>query len=123
MCKNCGCVLGDAEEHVDPLPEKTISVNLMLLGSAMAGRQKSPQQCFEENTLRFLELFVKKYGLPVSFATETFTQMKKKKRGFQSENNNVAIKTLIGILSKDDNYLFIHKLRMIKSDYEKSFSG
>lgn len=124
VCPGCGCVLGEVHEPQVQI-ETTIkpSVDMMLLGSALESNVKisqwrTPQQVYEEKVLRFLVYFTKKYSLPEAFAIQTFNELKRKKKGFRSENYNIPIKQLIQILSKDDNYIYIKTLRAIKAKYE-----
>lgn len=122
-CSNCGCVIGTIQEPIQEIQKQTVSVDLLLLGSALNNNVKhsygrTRQQLREETTLKLLESLCDKFGLPEIFAIETFQVMKRNKRGFQSEYEYV--KQLIKILSKDENYLHIHKLRMLKAWYEKT---
>ena len=124
-CPNCGCVVGTNQESNDLPIEKplvTTSFNLMFLGSALEKNVKtrtwkSPHQVFEENIARLLYSITTKYGLPERFAIESFNELRRKKSKFRSEND--AIKILIKILSKDENYQHNKQLRMIKARYEK----
>ena len=120
ICPNCACVLGVIDEfpiHQEKLTV-TKSLDMLLLGSAMEknvkfafGRDK--QQGREETVLRNLLLLVKQYELPERLALETFSHLKKKNRGFWSEQE--PVKQLIHILSKDENYIHIKKLRLLKA--------
>lgn len=123
-CPNCGCVLDipqESNDYIEKPPLKT-SFNLLMLGSAMEKNiksmsWKSSQQSYEENILRILYSITTKYGLPERFVIESHHELKRKKSGFRSEND--AIKILIKILSKDENYIHNKQLRLIKARYEK----
>ena len=121
-CPNCGCVLANVEEVQEAIPSKPIiSANLYLLGSAMDKNVKhslrrTSHQLYEERALRQLESIVRHYKLPEIFIIESLNLLKKKNWGIRSEKE--PIKALIKILSKDDNYMHINKLRMIKARYE-----
>ena len=120
-CSNCGSVLAH-NDSIDEINEKKqISVDLYLLGSSLntnvnAKLQKTAQQCHEENALRLISSIVKKYELPEAFITDVFLHLKRKNH-LQSEKE--PIKYLLKLLSKDENYLHIHKLRLLKAEYEK----
>lgn len=124
-CPNCGCVLGTVEEYDDEVIKSPIvkqsSINILLLGTAVnnikSNYRKSPQEVYEQNIIRNLDSIVKKFDLPQRFVLETFKEMKRKNRGFRSEYEYV--KQLIKILSRDENYEQIHKLKKIKAWYEK----
>lgn len=120
----CGVVVGTIEEsNTETHTQVTkYSADVFLLGSALqknvrSGYNRTPQQAREEAVFKRLTSIAKNYGLPQSIAIETFSELKRKNRGFWSETE--PIKQLIKILSKDDNYQFIHKLREIKAWYEK----
>lgn len=125
-CPSCGCVLGTANESTES--ERSLvkpNVNIHLLGSALETNvklslQRTPQVVFEERTLKLLSNITKQFGLPESFALETFNELKRKKRGFQSET--FPIKQLLQILSKDDNYGFFYKTKKLK-EYYKNIGG
>lgn len=123
----CPCGCGVVVLVVDELPiQKTFpsnhsSINMLLLGSAIEKNVKYSQrrtrdQLYEEQILRRISDIVNEFSLPERFIIETFNNMKKNKRGFRSETE--YMKQLIKILSKDDNYPFIKKLRKIKERYE-----
>jgi len=122
VCSGCGCVLGEVEEQ--PQFERStipMSLNILLLGGALShnvksGYARSSRQADEERILRKLYSIVKHYSLPERFATETFSELKRKNRGFRSETE--YLKQLIKILSKDDNYPYQNKMRLIKQRYE-----
>lgn len=124
ICPNCACVLGLLNEY--PESEKSTinpSLNMFLLGSAIQNNtkyyfRKTPQMVYEERALRKLVDITKEFALPDRLAYETFNQLKRKKRGFRSETE--PIKQLILLLSRDENYIHIHKMRAIKSKYEIS---
>ena len=119
-CKNCGSVLAHHDLPLESESKTAMSADLYILGSAMQKNvslklQKSAEQYHEENAMRNIADICKRYGLPEVFAIEVFQHLKKKNH-LQSKKE--PIKQLIKILSKDDNYLHIHKLRAIKKDYE-----
>lgn len=125
-CPSCGCVLDTILEPHSELPNtKYSSLNMALLGSALDKNVKfayprTRQQAKEEEVLRKLINITKQYSLPEVLAHDTYKELKRKNRGFWSEKE--PIKQLIKILSKDDNYIYIHKLRLIKARYEKTLS-
>ena len=122
VCQNCGCVLGeisDSQQNDNSIIP--LSVDMLLLGSAFDKNVKcsfprTRQQSQEEQVLKLLISITKSYALPESLAVDTYTVLKKKNRGFWSQTE--PIKQLIKILSKDDNYYYIHKLRAIKEKYK-----
>ena len=124
ICPNCACVLGQADDYHNEFQDKpltSVSPNTYLLGTILdknvkTSSRKSPQQCHEEETLRKIEYIVKKYDLPDSLILDTFNQLKRNKRGFQSKTE--PIKQLIKILSKDDYFMHINKLRILKKRFE-----
>lgn len=123
-CRNCGSVLGHESDFEQREQKITMSANLFLLGSAMNKNvthrlQKSAEQYHEENAIRYILDIAEKYGLPEFIALEVFQHVKKKNH-LQSKKE--PIKQYIRILSKDDNYLHIHKLRAMKKDYEELLS-
>ena len=123
VCPGCGAVLQNVHETL-PLEQKTISFNIQLLGSAIKRdvRYHSDEDRLiiaKENVLRFLIDLVHRYGVPEIFATETYRFLLKKNRGWFSKGNGVAVKQLLKILEKDDNYLYWKKAEMIKKDYEE----
>src|SRR5690349_10901273 len=89
----CACVVGT----VDDLHEERkqiLSVDLMVLGSTLQnnikdGFTKSSKQVYEERVLKQLSQITKEFGLPESLAVDTFNQLKKKRRGFQSESRPI----------------------------------
>lgn len=124
-CPNCGCVLKQAESYEQDERHVIIpsTVNMMILGSVFENKgkyafRKQPQQIYEERVLRFLVDLTKEFGLPESLAITTFNELKRKKRGFQSENYKIPIKQLLQILSKDDYYHFFMIAKKIKAKYE-----
>jgi hypothetical protein len=127
MCPSCGCVLrdvSDSQEMQKPTP--THSIDVFFLGSALEKSVqyaflKNPQQVYEERVLRQLIDITKEFALPERLANETFKELKRKRRGFRSES--LPIKQLLRILSKDENYLHIHKMRAIKAKYESILAG
>lgn len=122
LCGNCGCVLGQVEEipEITIKPTITQSINVQILGSALTSfakkQYRDPQQVREDNVRQQLLNIIKHYNLPERLAIETFNQLKKNKRGFQSQKE--PIKQLLKIMAKDENYIHIHKMRAIKSRYE-----
>lgn len=116
-CRNCGSVLAHEDSEIIS-DSKPMSAELYILGSALQKNvslklQKSAQQYHEENAFRFISDLVKKYDLPNVFATDVFLHLKRKNH-LQSEKE--AIKQLLKILSKDENYIQIHKYRKLKAD-------
>ena len=128
VCHGCGCVLAnmnDNQNYKETEPQVSYSLNIHMLGTALEKNVKyaysrSSQQSREEYVLRQLEHITKKYDLPSRFVIETFNQMKKKHSGFYSEIE--PVKQLMKILSKDENYFHIKKLRMIKDEYADLFN-
>ncbi len=123
VCPGCGAVVGLVSDYQESSQKSLIdqSLNIHLLGSALEKNvrhslQRTREQLYEERVLRNLINITKDFVLPEMFAYDTFNAMKKKNRGFYSEIE--PIKQLIKILSKDDNYMYIHKLRAIKKKYE-----
>ena len=123
-CKNCGCVLATIEDYSHSFSDDFViprSIDMALLGSAINKTKfRDPKLVYEERALFRLSDLVRKFDLPERFAIETINEMKRKKSGFRSENE--PIKILIKILSKDDNFIFIKKLRAIKARYEKTIN-
>lgn len=127
ICPGCGCVLQEIQDPNHYLSEKQViepSLDIFLLGTILAknvkfSQLKTKQQMNEERTLLNLETIVKEFGLPTSFIYDTFNQLKRNKRGFSSQKE--PIKQLIKILEKDDNYIWINKLKAIKSKFEKEW--
>jgi hypothetical protein len=121
-CPSCGCVLAEINDYQEKSEKPLIppSLNMLFLGSAMVNTEyafnKTAQQVHEERTLRQLNHIIKEFALPDRFVIETFTELKRKKSGFQSEKK--PIKQLLQILSKDENYYHIHKMRAIKERYK-----
>ena len=120
----CGCVIGVVEENNVENDTHIVkySADLFMLGSALnknvkSGYNRSPQQAKEEQVFKRLTSITKNYSLPESIAIQTFSELKRKNRGFWSETE--PIKQMIKILSRDENYLHIHKLRELKAWYEK----
>jgi len=118
----CGCVVLVLEEHpnIEVSKNPVISFNSFLLGSALINNVKyakprTERQTNEENVLRRLISITTEFNIPERIAFETLNQLKRKNRGFKSQKE--PIKELIKILSKDDNYLHINKLRKIKVKY------
>jgi len=126
-CPSCGCVLGSsADSQENEKPQIPVSYEMHLLGSAFDKTTKSSSSKErllrkEEEVLKQLVFITKSYALPEIFAIETFKILKKKNRGFWSEKE--PIKQLINILSKDDNYPYIHKKRAIQEKYKEILSG
>lgn len=128
LCPGCGCVLRNIDESHNEKYEKSPippSVEVYLLGSALESNVKysfrrTPQQGYEERVLRQLLNITKNYAIPDSIAYSTFNEMKKKNRGFRSETE--PVKQLLRVLSKDENYIYIHKMRAIKARYEHNTS-
>jgi len=123
----CGCVVLVLEEHpnIEVPKNPVISFNSFLLGSALVNNVKyakprTERQTNEENVLRRLISITTEFNIPESIAFETLNQLKRKNRGFKSQKE--PIKELIRILSKDDNYLHINKLRKIKEKYAEILS-
>ena len=123
ICPGCGVVLGNIQENYNVINtnQKPINVNTFLLGSALEKNikmsyQRTRQQFHEEKVLIHLVNITKEFSLPETFAIETFNELKRKNRGFHSKTE--PIKQLIKILSKDDNYLYFRKLKMLKDRYE-----
>ena len=119
ICPGCGAVLGQITE-VETRKTPSSTVNLQLLGSALEKSKKyaftqTPHEFYQERVLRQLENIAADFSLPESIIVDTFNELKRQKRGFRSESQ--PIKQLIKILSKDDNYLHLHKLRKIKEKY------
>jgi len=124
----CGCVVLVLEER--PIKETrdsydTISYNNFLLGTALSqnikyAKPRTERQTNEENVLRRLIAITTEFNIPERIAFETLNQLKRKNRGFKSQKE--PIKELIKILSKDDNYLHINKLRKIKVKYAEILS-
>ena len=116
ICQNCGCVLGQVHEPIEQ-KESKMSVNVMLLGSAMHKDKRyfssGRQQLYEENVLRRLLDIAQKYSLPEALALETFQALKRRNRGFSSEKE--PIKQLIKILSRDENYIHFYKMKALQS--------
>ena len=120
ICKSCGCVLGEVpiQEEASEKSFTLPSVNVVLLGSALEKNVKYRQartreQFHEERVLQNLINVTKQYSLPEIFAYETFNKLKKNKRGFRSKTE--PLNQLLKILSIDDNYIYIHKMRAIKA--------
>jgi len=118
----CGCVVLVLEEHpnLEVSKNPVISFNSFLLGSALVNNVKyakprTERQTNEENVLRRLISITTEFNIPERIAFETLNQLKRKNRGFKSQKE--PIKELIKILSKDDNYLQINKLRKLKVKY------
>ena len=97
--------------------KKFLAISFVLITIASFLVFFNPQQVFEENIARLLYSITAKYSLPERFAIEAYEELKRKKSKFRSEND--AIKVLIKILSKDENYIHNKQLRMIKARYEK----
>jgi len=123
----CGCVVLVLEEHpnLEVSKNPVISFNSFLLGSALVNNVKyakprTERQTNEENVLRRLISITTEFNIPERIAFETLNQLKRKNRGFKSQKE--PIKELIKILSKDDNYLHINKLRKIKVKYAEILS-
>ena len=123
----CGCVVLVLDEHpnIEVSKNPVISFNSFLLGSALVNNVKyakprTERQTNEENVLRRLISITTEFNIPESIAFETLNQLKRKNRGFKSQKE--PIKELIKILSKDDNYLHINKLRKIKVKYAEILS-
>jgi len=123
----CGCVVLVLEEHpnIEVPKNPVISFNSFVLGSALVNNVKyakprTERQTNEENVLRRLISITTEFNIPESIAFETLNQLKRKNRGFKSQKE--PIKELIRILSKDDNYLHINKLRKIKVKYAEVLS-
>lgn len=120
-CPSCGCVLAQIDEEIHEKAEKyTIptSLNILILGEALSskGKIRNPQEVYENNVRQNLINLTQKFGLPERFVIETLNELKRKKRGFRSEY--AYINELLKILSKDENYIHIHKMRAIKARYE-----
>lgn len=118
----CGCVVKVIEEAPNQeIPKNpVISFNQFLLGSALVknvkyAQPRSDRQVNEENVLRRLLSTCTEFDLPERFAFETLRHLQRKNRGFRSESE--PIKQLLKILSKDENYLHINKMRAIKARY------
>jgi len=118
----CGCVVLVLEEHpnIEVPKNPVISFNSFLLGSALVNNVKyakprTERQTNEENVLRRLISITTEFNIPERIAFEVLNQLKRRNRGFKSQKE--PIKELIRILSKDDNYLHINKLRKIKEKY------
>lgn len=122
----CGVVVGIINEppQQDITSKTPNSPEVFLLGTVLQNNLNrafnTPQKHYEEQLLKKLILLIKEVGLPDRFAIETFNELKRRKRGFRSETE--PIKQLIKILSKDDNYLYVNKLKLIKSKYETILS-
>lgn len=122
----CGAVVGIINEpqQSDTTSKTPDSPEVFLLGTVLQNNLNrafnTPQKHYEERLLKNLILLIKEVGLPDRFAIETFNELKRRKRGFRSETE--PIKQLIKILSKDDNYLYVNKLKLIKSKYETILS-
>ena len=123
----CDCVVLVLEEHPNLEVSKNpiISFNSFLLGSALVNNVKyakprTERQTNEENVLRRLISITTEFNIPERIAFETLNQLKRKNRGFKSQKE--PIKELIKILSKDDNYLQINKLRKLKVKYAEILS-
>ena len=123
----CGCVLLTLDEL--PIQEVSknpvISFNSFVLGSALSqnvkyAKPRTERQTNEENVLRRLIAITTEFNIPERIAFETLNQLKRKNRGFKSQKE--PIKELIRILSKDDNYLHINKLRKLKEKYAEILS-
>lgn len=124
----CGVVVGYADENHNGIekPNIPLSINVQLLGSALNKSKKyaftsKPLEFYEERVLRQLVDITKEFELPEILALDTFNELKRKKRGFRSELQ--PMKQLIQILSKDDYYMYIHKLRLLKARYEQLASN
>ena len=118
-CPNCGCVLKEFKESMELNEKPTMppSINNYLLGSAFKyNLKRDPKQVYEERTLKLISNLIKEFDLPESFIFDVFNIMKKRNSGFRSDIE--PIKQLIRLLSKDDNYIYIHKLKAIKIKYE-----
>ena len=118
-CHNCGSVLAHDVFTREVNETKSMSTELYLLGSALEKNvslklQKTAEQYHEENALRFISGIIKKYDLPEAFTIDVFTYVKRKNH-LQSKKE--PIKYLLKILSKDENYLHIYKMRAIKARY------
>lgn len=118
----CGCVVLvlDESPNLEVIKNPVISFNNFLLGSALVqnvkyAKPRTERQTNEENVLRRLISITTEFNIPERIAFETLNQLKRKNRGFKSQKE--PIKELIKILSKDDNYLHINKLRKIKEKY------
>ena len=118
----CGCVLSEvAEQPTNTNHELSNTFNKYVLGSAIVNNKnyhwKDKEQVFyEKGMTRMLDL-VREFSLPEAFAIDVMNKIRKNRRGLYSEREQ--FKQLIKILSKDDNYLYIHKMRAIKAKYEK----
>lgn len=132
MCPNCGCVLNQmGHTEVETVSKTTIppNLNVYLLGTALENNvshhfSRTPQQFYEERVLKKLLDITKEYGLPDRIAYETFNVLKRNKRGFRSKKEPLRepVKQLLNILSKDENYIHVHKKRAIKVKYESILS-
>lgn len=123
-CPNCGIVFDYQQDFVssESRPSKS-NLHLLLLGSALSNMtgyhfNEDRDTRLKENMLLFLNDVCKRYALPDTIAHTVWLQLLKKNRGHWSKDNAVALKHLVNLLSKDDYYLYIHKLRAIKKDYE-----
>lgn len=120
-CPSCGCVLANIEETpIQKPPSISMSVNNLLLGSALNKNVRTRRERDEERVLRQLVSIVNFYKLPESIAIDTFNVLKKRNKGFYSETE--PIKQLIKQLDKDDYYFFIKTKNLIKSRYENSLN-
>jgi uncharacterized C2H2 Zn-finger protein len=124
-CPNCGIVFDYQKEFIshDNRPSKS-NLHLLFLGSALSNKSdyhfnEDRDLRLKENMLFFLNDLCKRYGLPETIAHTVWLILLRKNRGHRSKDNKVALQELVKILSKDDNYLYIHKLRAIKKDYEE----
>ena len=121
ICRNCGCVVDEQHEIIQEKALTPVSINIHLLGSTLEKNKKyaftqTPYEFYQERVLRKLIDITKEFALPESFALDVFNDLKRQKRGFRSETQ--PIKQLIKLLSKDDNYIHINKMRAIKAKYE-----
>ena len=117
----CGVVLKTITEQTEE--PKSHSFDIQILGTALKTDipyhfNVDREIMRKENVLNYLKSIVKEFGIPEEFALETYNFLVKKNRGFYSENYKIPIKQLIKLLEKDDNYMYIHKLRAIKKKYE-----
>lgn len=123
----CGCVVLLLEEPLNQevIKNPVLSFNSYLLGSALEknvkyARPRTERQINEENVLRRLIGITTEFNIPERIAFEALNQLKRRNRGFKSQKE--PLKELIRILSKDDNYLHINKLRKIKVKYAEILS-
>lgn len=123
ICPSCGCVLDESvESPITINKDLSNTFNKYVLGSAISTNKnylfnKDKEQIFYEKGMTRMLNIIREFSLPEAFAIDVMNKVKKNRRGLYSEREQ--IKQLIKILSHDDNYIFIHKMRAIKAKYEK----